>query len=171
MEKLLRAFERGASAPGPQQAHRSGLRESRAELPYLGWRAVRGNRPGGYYRVRRARLPELLPIGKKYPPAGIKQRLLAIREYCNFLVATGRLSSNPAKEVQPVRAPKRSAPDVLSRSELNQLRPEVYKGGDRRDIATFERLLQAGIRGSEVISSRKRRLLQLRLYWERPLFR
>lgn len=47
------------------------------------------------------------------------------------------------KEVQPVRAPKRSAPDVLSRSELNQLCPEVYKGGDPRDIATFERLLQA----------------------------
>lgn len=89
---------------------------------------------------------------KKYAPAGIQQRLSAIRAYCDFLVAQGRLAKNPADEVQPVRVAKQeTAPDVLSPQELQKLRREVYKGENKRDIAIFDVLLHTGLRVDELI--------------------
>lgn len=73
---------------------------------------------------------------KKYAPTGIQQWLSAIRAYCEFLVAQGRLAKNPADEVQPIRVAKQdTAPEVLSTQELQKLRREVYKGENKRDIA------------------------------------
>ena len=89
---------------------------------------------------------------KKYAPAGIQQRLSAIRAYCDFLVAQGRLVRNPADEVRPIRVAKQdTAPEVLSTQELQKLRREVYKGENKRDIAILNTLLYTGVRASELI--------------------
>jgi site-specific recombinase XerD len=89
---------------------------------------------------------------KKYAPAGIQQRLSAIRVYCDFLVAQGRLGKNPADEVQPIRVAKQeTAPEVLSNQDLQKLRREVYKGENKRDIAIFDTLLYTGVRVNELI--------------------
>jgi site-specific recombinase XerD len=89
---------------------------------------------------------------KKYAPAGIQQRQSAIRTYCDFLVAKGRLAGNPADEVQPIRVAKQeTAPEVLSNQDLQKLRREVYKGENKRDIAIFDTLLYTGVRVNELI--------------------
>ncbi len=89
---------------------------------------------------------------RKYAPAGIQQRLSAIRAYCDYLVAQDKMAKNPANEVQPIRVVKqKTAPDVLSTQELQKLRREVYKGENKRDIAIFDMLLYTGIRVDELI--------------------
>lgn len=75
-----------------------------------------------------------------------------IRAYCDFLVAQGRLSKNPAADVQAIRVAKQeTAPEVLSPQELQKLRREVYKSENKRDIAIFDTLLYTGVRVDELI--------------------
>lgn len=84
--------------------------------------------------------------------ATIQQRLSALRSFCDDLLRHGMLMSNPARQVQAPKAPKRLPKnlDVDAMMQLLEIPPNDPLA--LRDRAMFELLYSCGLRLAELVS-------------------
>ncbi|RUO37869.1 tyrosine recombinase XerC [Aliidiomarina taiwanensis] len=84
--------------------------------------------------------------------ATIQQRLSALRSFCDDLLRHGILMSNPARQVQAPKAPKRLPKnlDVDAMMQLLEIPPNDPLA--LRDRAMFELLYSCGLRLAELVS-------------------
>jgi site-specific recombinase XerD len=84
-------------------------------------------------------------------PAGINRALSSISAFCDWAISQHLISENPVKDIPQAKQVK-TPPKSLFENELNKLTREVYKTGNKRDIAIVELMAGAGLRISEVES-------------------
>jgi site-specific recombinase XerD len=87
----------------------------------------------------------------------INRRLQAVRKFFDYLVHSGSLASNPAREVERLHSRSTSSPRILTHQEVRDLLAAVGNGADsltRRDRAMLLLLLETGIKVSELVSLR-----------------
>jgi integrase/recombinase XerD len=94
----------------------------------------------------------LLTRSKGISPRSLARNLSSIRSFYRFLVAEGRLDSNPARLQEAPRLPRR-LPGALSMNEVERLlsQPDPSKPMGLRDRAMLEILYATGLRVSELI--------------------
>jgi site-specific recombinase XerD len=84
-------------------------------------------------------------------PAGINRALSSISAFCDWAISQRLIAENPVKDIPQAKQIK-TPPKSLFENELNKLNREVYKAGNKRDIAMVELMAGAGLRISEVES-------------------
>ena len=94
----------------------------------------------------------LLTLSKGISPRSLARNLSSIRSFYRFLVAEGRLDSNPARLQEAPRLPRR-LPGALSMNEVERLlsQPDPSTPSGLRDRAMLEILYATGLRVSELI--------------------
>jgi len=95
----------------------------------------------------------LLTLSKGISPRSIARNLSSLRGFYRFLVAEGRLDSNPARLQEAPRLPRR-LPGALSMNEVDRLlvQPDPATTTGLRDRAMLELLYATGLRVSELIN-------------------
>jgi integrase/recombinase XerD len=92
-----------------------------------------------------------------HAPASVVRAMAAIRAYCRFLLAEGRLAGDPSEGLLGVRH-ERSVPRALSRASVEKLLTVGLVPGDSplrpRDEAILHVLYATGCRVSEVVGLR-----------------
>ncbi|MGH7571302.1 MAG: site-specific tyrosine recombinase [Gemmatimonadota bacterium] len=138
-------LERGL-APRTIEAYRSDIER------YLAFAGETGRDPGERGTVR-AWLEHL--HGRGLSPSTQSRRLTSLRGFFRFLVAEGRVMTDPTEAVEPPRR-RRRLPDTLSIDEVDRVIDAV--GGAEpfplRDRALLEFLYATGVRISELIAVR-----------------
>lgn len=94
----------------------------------------------------------LLTLSRTISPRSLARNLSSIRGFYRFLVAEGRLDSNPARLQEAPRLPRR-LPGTLSLNEVDRLlsQPDPSTPTGLRDRAMLEVLYATGLRVSELI--------------------
>jgi integrase/recombinase XerD len=94
----------------------------------------------------------LIALSKEISPRSVARSLSSIRSFYRFLVAEGRLDSNPARLQEAPRLPRR-LPGALSMNEVERLlsQPDPSTPTGLRDRAMLEILYATGLRVSELI--------------------
>lgn len=94
----------------------------------------------------------LLTLSKAISPRSLARNLSSIRGFYRFLVAEGRLDSNPARLQEAPRLPRR-LPGALSLNEVERLlaQPDPSTPAGLRDRAMLELLYATGLRVSELV--------------------
>lgn len=91
---------------------------------------------------------------KKYSPATVARKIASVKSFFKFMVNTGKLGSNPAKNLLSPQIGRRS-PLVLSPTEWKCLLAEPTKLSTpeaKRDKIMLELLYATGLRVSELVS-------------------
>ncbi len=91
---------------------------------------------------------------RRYQPAAIRRKLVALRRFFRYLVVEGRRDDDPTIGLEPPKLPKR-LPRVLKEGEVARLlrTPSPAGGSDfqrLRDRAILEVLYASGVRRAEV---------------------
>ena len=86
-------------------------------------------------------------------PRSLTRNLVSIRMFYRFLVAEGKIDSNPAR-LMGIPKMYRHLPDILSRDEVEALllQPDTLTVLGRRDKAILELLYATGLRVTELVS-------------------
>ncbi len=86
-------------------------------------------------------------------PRSLTRNLVSIRMFYRFLVAEGKIASNPAR-LMGIPKMYRYLPDILSRDEVEALlsQPDTLTVLGKRDKAILELLYATGLRVTELIS-------------------
>jgi integrase/recombinase XerD len=94
----------------------------------------------------------LLMLSKGISPRSLARSLSSIKGFYRFLVAEGRLESNPARLQEAPRLPRR-LPGALSMNEVERLlsQPDPSTPTGLRDQAMLELLYATGLRVSELV--------------------
>jgi integrase/recombinase XerD len=94
----------------------------------------------------------LITLSKEISPRSLTRNLSSIRGFYRFLVAEGRLDSNPARLQESPRLPRR-LPGALSMNEVDRLlsQPDPSTPTGLRDRAMLELLYATGLRVSELV--------------------
>ncbi|UCF88667.1 MAG: site-specific tyrosine recombinase XerD, partial [bacterium] len=81
-----------------------------------------------------------------------RRKVVSIRGFHRYLVASGQEKKNPAENIGPLQVP-RNLPDVLSASQMDTLlqQPDTSKHTGLRDRAMMEMTYAAGLRVSELL--------------------
>lgn len=90
-------------------------------------------------------------------PASVNRKLEALRRFCRWAHATGRLRTNVAAELKLARAPRGMRPKGLLAPEVQALlraAGQSRRALARRNYAVVQLLLQAGLRVSEAAALR-----------------
>ncbi len=90
------------------------------------------------------------------PKASSQRRLhAALRRFCRFLLALGRITTDPMQNIEQPRMPQRF-PKTLSEAEVESLlkAPDVARPLGLRDRAMLELLYAAGLRVTELVKLR-----------------
>ena len=93
---------------------------------------------------------------EEQPKASSQRRLhAALRRFSRFLLALGRITSDPMQNIEQPRMPQRF-PKTLSEAEVESLinAPDVQRPLGLRDRAMLELLYAAGLRVSELVKLR-----------------
>lgn len=91
---------------------------------------------------------------RKYSPSTVARKIASAKSFFKFMVNTGRLGSNPAKNLLSPQVSRRS-PLILSSSEWQRLLAEPAKLSTpeaKRDRIMLELLYATGLRVSELVS-------------------
>lgn len=88
---------------------------------------------------------------KQRKPSGVNRALSSIISFCDWSRSKGYIQENPAEDI-PWAKQVKNPPKSLSELEQNRLLREVYKSGNKRDIAIVELMVGAGLRIGEVES-------------------
>lgn len=85
----------------------------------------------------------------------IARRLATLRNYCRFLLAEGRIASDPSEHLSSPRQWK-NIPKFLNRDEIERLldAPDPSLPGGQRDRAMLQLLYATGLRVSELVRIR-----------------
>jgi site-specific recombinase XerD len=91
---------------------------------------------------------------RRYEPAAIRRKLVALRRFFRYLVLEGRRADDPTTGIEPPKLPKR-LPSVLKEDEVARLLRTPPPAGRTdfqrlRDRAILETLYASGIRRAEV---------------------
>lgn len=92
----------------------------------------------------------MLTVGQR-KPSGVNRALSSIVAFSDWAKLRGYIQENPATEI-PWAKQIKNPPKSLSELEQNRLLREVYKSGNKRDIAMVELMIGAGLRIGEVES-------------------
>jgi integrase/recombinase XerD len=86
-------------------------------------------------------------------PRSLTRNLVSIRMFYRFLVAEGKIDSNPAR-LMGIPKMYRHLPDILSRDEVEALllQPDTLTVLGKRDKAILELLYATGLRVTELVS-------------------
>lgn len=90
-------------------------------------------------------------------PSSVNRKLEALRRFCRWAHATGKLRTNVAAELKLVRAPRGTRPKGLIATEVQALLRTAGQSRRtlaRRNYAVVQLLLQAGLRVSEAAAAR-----------------
>lgn len=93
---------------------------------------------------------------RRYQPAAIRRKLVALRRFSRYLIVEGRRSDDPTVGIEPPKLNKR-LPVVLKEGEVARLLRTAAPAGRTdfqrlRDRAILEALYASGIRRAEVVS-------------------
>lgn len=93
--------------------------------------------------------------------------LTGLRRFCQYLVDTGRLTENPAREVKGNRRPSSHSREVLTEQEIEQLFDSVDDSTriGKRDTAIIYLMLYAGLSGIEIVRANVEDLEQTLMGW------
>ena len=94
----------------------------------------------------------LLTVARR-KPATVNRHLAALRKFCVWAKATGRITELPSDGVRGVDAAPR-APKALEKRELDKLIRTVEKEQQKRDLAIVLTLRHTGLRVSELCALR-----------------
>jgi len=91
---------------------------------------------------------------RRYEPAAIRRKLVALRRFFRYLVVEGRRADDPTTGIEPPKLPKR-LPSVLKEDEVARLLRTAPPAGRTdfqrlRDRAILETLYASGVRRAEV---------------------
>ena len=90
---------------------------------------------------------------KKLHQVSVSTYLTAIRRFCDYLVAIGQLTENPAKKVKGNRRPADHSRPILNETDVETLFKHVKGEGllEKRDRALLHAMLYAGLGEIELI--------------------
>lgn len=91
---------------------------------------------------------------EKLSPASIRRKISALNTYFNYLMKQGVLAINPAKNVHPLKLPKRIPQYLTTNSAdsiLQQLEESISDWKSMRNYLIVELLYNAGLRRQELI--------------------
>lgn len=92
--------------------------------------------------------------GKGYSPATAARKVASARSFFKFMVNSGKLKENPARNLVPPQV-KKHPPKILSSFDYRRLLAEVAKLSTpeaKRDIVMLELLHATGLRVSELVA-------------------
>ena len=147
---FLADLERQEVAPRTRVSYRSDL------TGFARWFQQTLNEPFSARAVTPTDLREyrgyLMTVARR-KPATVNRHLAALRKFCVWAKATGRISELPSDGVKGVDASPR-APKALEKRELDKLIRTVEQSQQKRDIAILFTLRHTGLRVSELCSLR-----------------
>ena len=90
---------------------------------------------------------------RRLSDVSIATYLTSLRRFCQFLVDTRVLGSNPAKRVEGSSRPEAHSRDVLSQEEVTRLLGSVQQDDERglRDYAVIRLMLHCGLSEIEIV--------------------
>jgi integrase/recombinase XerD len=116
------------------------------------FRFLEGQGIGALDLTRETLSTYLITLSKAISPRSLARNLSSIKGFYRFLVAEGRLDSNPARLQEAPRLPRR-LPGALSMNEVDRLlsQPDPSAASGLRDRAMLELLYATGLRVSELV--------------------
>ncbi|HTX18131.1 MAG TPA: tyrosine-type recombinase/integrase [Bacteroidota bacterium] len=109
---------------------------------------------GFRFRVRDVeRYKTHLLRGKRLSPVSVSTYLTALRRFCDYLVASGVLAKNPAKEVTGGKRPLAHSRESLSAQDLQAVLREIERLDERgfRDFAIIKAMVGCGLSEIELV--------------------
>jgi integrase/recombinase XerC len=104
-----------------------------------------------------AHFRQYLSRDRAMKPASVNRKLEALRRFCRWAHATGKLRTNVAADLKLARAPRGTRPKGLLPAEVQALlraAGQSRRALARRNYAVVQLLLQAGLRVSEAATLR-----------------